>query len=87
MCRTHSSARADEPTRSPLDFASTSTPWATLSSDQEMSVTRYSDARRRNCSLRGAPHICIYSHGPVRRECLGARAFEYKRASVVAVWS
>eukprot|EP00959_Pyramimonas_sp_CCMP1952_P219771 4594948-Pyramimonas_sp.AAC.1 len=24
--------------------------------------------------------ICVYSHGPVRRECLGARVFEYKRA-------
>eukprot|EP00959_Pyramimonas_sp_CCMP1952_P401613 8415108-Pyramimonas_sp.AAC.1 len=30
-----------------------------------------------NYSLRGAPHMCIYSHGLVRRECLGARAFEY----------
>ena len=38
-------------------------------------------------SLRGAPHMRIYSHGPVRRENLGAKTFEYKRVSVVTVWS
>eukprot|EP00959_Pyramimonas_sp_CCMP1952_P033934 711870-Pyramimonas_sp.AAC.1 len=26
-------------------------------------------------SLRGAPQMCIYSHGPVRCECLDARVF------------
>eukprot|EP00959_Pyramimonas_sp_CCMP1952_P283630 5928962-Pyramimonas_sp.AAC.1 len=40
-----------------------------------------------NYSLRGAPHMFIYSHGPVRRECLGARTFEHTRVSVVTVWT
>eukprot|EP00959_Pyramimonas_sp_CCMP1952_P023682 497616-Pyramimonas_sp.AAC.1 len=35
----------------------------------------------------GSPHMCIYSHGPVRRGWLGARSFEYKRVSVLTAWT